>query len=234
LEQAVKNQILARNPAKGAVLPRQEHREKRVLTENETAVLLREAGERLYIPILLSLYTGMRRGEVLALTWARVQGNRITVTQSVEEGGAARFKAPKTKGSRRSITIPDFLMEELKAHKKMQDGSRLRAGSLWAGLDLVCPDERGRIQNPNTFTGEVSKLMRACGIDGATFHSLRHTHATQLMGMGFHPKVVQERLGHANIGITLDTYSHVSSGMQEEVARALGGVSNPVAVSARI
>lgn len=231
MEQAVKNGILARNPVKGAVIPRQEHKEKRVLSESERAVLLREAGEPLYMPILLSLYTGMRRGEVLALKWSRVQGDRISVMQSVEEGGAARLKETKTRKSRRTITIPGFLVDALKVHKVKQDEKRLAAGSVWENLDLVCPDDMGRILNPTVFTQQISKLMRDCGIDGATFHSLRHTHATMLMGMGFNPKVVQERLGHSTIGMTMDTYSHVSSGMQDDVARVLGSVSNPVAVS---
>jgi len=233
MEQAVKNQILARNPVKGAVLPRQEHHEKRVLTESEIQVLLREAPDTLYTPILLSLYTGMRRGEVLALKWARVKGDRISVMQSVEEGGPIRFKEPKTRRSRRTITIPDFLVDALKTHRAKQDEKRLAAGSIWAGLDLVFCDDMGRILNPTVFTQQVSKLMRDCGIDGATFHSLRHTHATQLMEMGINPRVVQERLGHNKIDLTLGTYSHVSTGMQDDVARALGGVSNPVAVSGK-
>lgn len=220
-ERAVKLQILGRNPCIGVVKPRQEKSKRRALSDREIDVLLREAPQDLYTPILLSLYTGLRRGEILALQWANVHEDRLVVTQSVEEGGKPRFKDPKTKGSKRTVTLPSFVAAELQVHKRIQDAERLRLGPVWEDLDLVCPDPRGRIMSPNSLSLRVTKLMRSLGIKDVTYHCLRHTHATQLMSMGFNPKIVQERLGHSTISQTMDTYSHVSSGMQDEVARTL-------------
>jgi integrase len=217
--QAVKLQVLGRNPVSGVVRPRAAVAKPKALTEAQTAILLREAtGTSLYLPIVLALNTGMRRGEILGLTWANVRGDRIEVVQSVEEGG--QLKEPKTKGSRRSIVVPGHVVTALREHLCRQNADKLAAGVKWVNLNLVFPNGYGSIWNPNSFTNAITKLLLVCGIEG-TFHSLRHTHATRLMEMGVNPKVVQERLGHSNISQTMDTYSHVSVGMQEEVARAL-------------
>lgn len=220
-EQAVKLELIARNPIHNVIVPRQETHEVRALTDKECEILLREAqGTALRMPLLLALNTGMRRGEILALRWDRIREDRIEIVGSVEEGIPPKVKEPKTKSSRRTVTIPNFVVVALKNHRLEQDVERLRSGADWHDLGLVFPDRRGHLQHPTSFSIAMVRLFKRCGVD-ASFHATRHTHATELMRLGFSPKVVQERLGHSSITLTMDTYSHVSAGMQEQVAEAL-------------
>ena len=90
--------------------------------------------------------------------------------------------------------------------------------------DLVCPNPRGQLWNPDNLSSDFCKFLRRHDLTRIPFHGLRHTHATTLLRMNTHPKIVSERLGHTNIGITLDTYSHVLPGMQREAADKLDDV----------
>ena len=97
---------------------------------------------------------------------------------------------------------------------------RLRSGDAYRDLGLVFASVDGRVWNPSTFSSSFYRLARKADLQGLRFHDLRHSHATQLFKLGVHPKIVSERLGHASIGITLDTYSHVLPSMQQDAADA--------------
>lgn len=221
LRQAVKWQLLARNPADAVEPPRPRRMEMRALTETETVWLLDAAeGTRLYLPILLAVTTGMHRGEILALRWKDVDlaGNRLSISQSLEETrGVLRFKQPKTAKGRRMITLPPITTEALVAHHAAQAKERGLLGEGYKLFDLVLAREDGSIWKPESFTALYFNFVRRIGLK-VRFHDLRHTHASQLLRAGISPKVVSERLGHSTIGITLDVYSHVLPGMQEEAA----------------
>ncbi len=193
----------------------------RALDETQTAWLLTLAeGTRLYMPLLLAVATGMRRGEVLGLRWEDVDllFCTLAVRQAVEQTKAGlRFKEPKNQRAR-TIAPSSFVVAALKCHKEQQDKLREILGSDYKDLGLVCPMEDGEVWKPNSFTPAVSKFIGRARLKGVRFHDLRHSHATQLLKQGVHPKVVSERLGHSSVQVTLDTYSHVLPGMKEAAA----------------
>jgi integrase len=223
LKQAVKWQLLARNPAEAVEPPKPSHHEMVVLDGEQIAELLDSVTDTpFHIPVLLAVTTGMRRGEILALRWSDVDLERgtLAVTQTLEKSRRAglQFKPPKTKRSRRNITLPPITVDMLRSHRTAQAQLFLRLGRGWNRADLVCTKVDGGPINPNTLTSGFASLVRRTDIPAITFHGLRHTHATHLFQAGVHPKVAQERLGHSTVAVTLDLYSHVMPGMQEDAA----------------
>ena len=229
LRDAVRLQYIAVNPADGVEVPRIAGLKKpiRVLTEEQTAALLRRAqGTRLHLPILVAVTSGLRRGELLALRWSDVdlEDGVLRVEQSIEETGQGlRFKPPKTAKGRRRLPLPALTVEALRRHRVAQDKQRLLLGGVYqTEPDLVFAGPDGRPWFPSNFERTwrtfKNKLPDELQI---RFHDLRHTHASQLLAQGVHAKIVSERLGHASIGITLDTYSHLLPGLQEEAVKQL-------------
>jgi integrase len=170
----------------------------------------------------------MRRGEILALRWknvdfARNAGCVVRVTASLEQtkAGGLRFKPTKTDKAR-AVTLPAFAVDELRRLKREQAEELLALGVRQSGDTLVCPRWDGRPCQPRSLTHEFTRLVRRVGdIPRVRFHDLRHSHATQLLAAGIHPKVAQERLGHSSISTTMDLYSHVTDTMQDEAAARL-------------
>ena len=221
LQRTIKWRLLIRNPADAAEPPRPEKKEIQALDESQTAALLAKAeGSRFYGPILIAVTCGVRRGELLALRWqdADLSARKISVMQSLETTrDGIRFKPPKTARGRRSIALPQIAVDALRKHRAEQNKERLLFGKDYQdnGLIFAMPD--GSPWAPDKFTSSYVSFTRRVGLK-VRFHDLRHSHATQLLRQGIHPKIVSERLGHSTIGITLDTYSHVLPGMQEEAA----------------
>jgi integrase len=188
-----------------------------------------------YWPVLLALATGLRRGEALALRWKNVDLDRgvIRVVESLEQTKAGlRFKAPKTDRAR-SVTLPAFAIQELRRMRKEQAENLLRLGIRQNEATLLCGRQDGEPLQPQSLTHEFQRFVaRVNNIPRVRFHDLRHTHATQLLAAGVHPKIAQERLGHSTVKTTLDLYSHVTATMQEDAAArvdaALGGAINRV------
>ncbi len=221
LRQAVRLQLIQRNPCDAVDPPRPVRHEMQTLDYGQSAALLKAAeGGRHYLPILLALTTGMRRGEVLGLRWRDVdlEHDVLSVTQTLEQTkeGIA-FKAPKTPRSRRSIELTETTILALRAHRARQAEEKLRAGRAWQDHGLVCARELGEPMIPRDLT---KAFQRLCKREGLTlrFHDLRHTHLTHLMAEGTHPKIASERAGHSSVAITLDLYSHVIPGMQRDAA----------------
>lgn len=230
LKQAVKWQLLIRNPADAVQAPRPVSIEMQVLSEDESADLLLAAENTiLYLPVLLALTTGMRRGEVLGLRWQDVglDAEKLVVQQSLEEiRGGLNFKRPKTEKSRRTLPLPALVASELRRHLEAQKETAKDLGAMYQDNGLVFCREDGRPWSPGGFSREFAELVRVTKIPKVRFHDLRHTHATQLFGQNVHPKMVSERLGHSTVGITLNTYTHVIPGMQEEVSVMVGTQMN--------
>jgi len=114
-----------------------------------------------------------------------------------------------------------IMIEALDQHRKAQFAQRKAIGATYQDEDLVCAQEDGSIWKPDTLTTGFRRLAKKAGLKGIRLHDLRHSHATQLLMQGVHPKVVSERLGHSTVGITLDIYSHVLPGLQEDAAKKL-------------
>jgi integrase len=123
---------------------------------------------------------------------------------------------PKTQKSRRSVLVAPFALEALKEHRIRQLETKLKAGSNWQEHDYVFCTLHGTHLNPNHIVDEFKKLLKQADLPNIRFHDLRHSAATLLLSLGVHPKVVQELLGHTQIGITMDVYSHVLPGMQQD------------------
>lgn len=131
---------------------------------------------------------------------------------------------PKTQKSRRSVLVAPFALEALKEHRIRQLETKLKAGSNWQEHDYVFCTLHGTHLNPNHIVDEFKKLLKQAGLPNIRFHDLRHSAATLLLSLGVHPKVVQELLGHTQIGITMDVYSHVLPGMQQDAMGKLNEV----------
>jgi integrase len=227
LGRAVEQQVIARNPADVLArhLPKVERREMMTLSAEQAARLLEAIKRnRVYWPVLIALSTGMRRGEILALRWKNIDLDRgvVRVVESLEQTKAAlRFKTPKTEKPR-AVTLPSFVVEELRRLKRQQAEELLALGVRQSGETLACGRHDGEPMPPRSLTHEFAKVAgRVKGVPRVRFHDLRHSHATQLLTAGVHPKVAQERLGHSTITTTLDLYSHVTETMQVDAAAKL-------------
>jgi integrase len=198
-----------------------------VLTPAQARTLLAAAaGDRLEALYMLALTTGMRQGELLALTWANVDLDTgalmVTATVQYAAGGGFTFLPPKTKRSRRKIALPAAAVAALRKHKARQISERARVGSAWDDLDLVFPNACGRpLDGTNVLRQQLQPLLRRAGLPPIRFHDLRHTAATLPLRKGVNPKIVSELLGHSSVSITLDIYSHVLPDMQEQAAAAM-------------
>ncbi|MBS4195150.1 site-specific integrase [Lederbergia citri] len=191
-------------------------------TEKECNILLDSIeGERFYILYLLAIYTGMRRGEILGLRWkdCDFRNNTISIRQTiVEVSGKAVFAAPKSKSSSRVIAIPNYVVERLLKHKENQEVEKSRLLNAYQDHDLVNCTIDGKPWIPRNVLRQFYTLIRNADLTKIRFHDLRHTHATLMLKNDVHPKIVQERLGHGNIAITLNTYSHVLPHLQMDAA----------------
>jgi integrase len=223
----VEQQVIARNPAEvlSRRLPKVDRKELTTLTAEQSAWLLEAISHsRVYWPTLIALATGMRRGEILALRWRNVDLDRGTlrVMESLEQTKTGlRFKAPKNEKVR-AITLPAFTIDEMRRLKRQQAEELLTLGVRQTGDTLVCGRADGEPHAPLSLTYEFTRLVgRMKDLPRVRFHDLRHSHATQLLASGVHPKIAQERLGHSTIATTLDLYSHVSDTMQEDAAQRL-------------
>jgi integrase len=226
LQTAVRWNLIARNTCDLVSPPRRKRFEIQPLSMQQIRqFLIVTHGHRLEALFILALATGMRRGELLALKWQDLDLERgtlqvrriLTRIPSKLPGKGFEEAEPKTDKGRRSIVLPPFTVEALKGHQLRQLEAKLKAGPAWQDHDYVFCTSIGTHLNPTRDVLDVLKsLLEKAGLPDIRFHDLRHSSATMLLGMKVHPKIVQEILGHSQIAITLDIYSHVLPTMQEE------------------
>lgn len=197
-----------------------------VLSAAEARAILQKLSSRSIYPLAsLALATGMRRGELCALRWQDVDLDRakLRVEQSLEQTGVGlRFKAPKTRHGRRTISLPPSAVAELRAYRKAQQEQRLLLGMGKAAADtLVFATWDGTPRSPNALTKEWTVAMRGLGIPNLTLHSLRHTHASHLIAAGMDVLTVSRRLGHGSPNVTLSVYGHLFSNTDDQAARIM-------------
>jgi len=228
LKNAVKAGLLYRNVAEAVDAPKIQRREMRTMTETDLHVFLEMARDTEYYSLFYTLlFTGMRRNEVLALRWADVDLLlcQLSVTRSMQylpsetPGNRITFKQPKTVKSRRLIALSPSTVAVLREHREAQNIIKKEIDLLpLTDNELVFSHSDGSPLLPDSVTHAWVKLAKRCGLKGIRLHDARHTHASLLLKQGVHPKIVQERLGHAGIAITLDLYSHVAPGLQQAAA----------------
>ncbi len=224
LSHAMKMGLIARNVAELVSPPRPQRAKMATLSPEDISLFLDAARETPYYVFFCTLlYTGLRRGEALALKWRNVDLDlaNIYVAETAYKlsNGEYIIKEPKTAHSRRTVALTPSLALLLRKHKNDQEELWLRLGRILTENDFVFCHIDGRPLNPNAVTRAFIKLIKKSRLPHIRLHDLRHTHATLMLKAGVHPKVVSERLGHAGIGITLDTYSHVLPGLQEAAAK---------------
>jgi integrase len=194
------------------------------------AVLAKLEGRSIYPILVTALATGMRRGEFLALRWRDVDldGAVLRVEQSLEQTKAGlRFKSPKTKHGRRSISLPPSAVAVLREHWRAQQELRLKLGVGKAPADtLVFPTWDGKPRSPNAFTKEWTVAVKAAGMPAVTLHSLRHTHASHLIAEGHDVLTISRRLGHGSPTITLGVYGHLFPSTDDRVASSIEAMFN--------
>jgi len=226
LQQAVKWQILPRNPADAVTPPRPVRREMRVLDPKEIARLMDTCDDDdLRTLIFVALSTGLREGELLALRWSDVdlkEGHlQVTRTLHYLTNKGLQFGEPKTRRSRRRVALSKETARVLAMHRTRQLERRLLLGSAYADNDLIFATEVGEPVKPYSISPRFKRVVRKAKLGQMRFHDLRHTSASLLLAAGIHPKVVSERLGHSTVNLTLDTYSHVLPGLQEQAAQSM-------------
>jgi integrase len=216
LDAAVESGLIGRSPCRGVKLPRIEtSAEIRFLDAAEISLLAGTIDSRYSAMVLAAAYTGLRFSELRALRVDRFDALRRTirvVASVVESRGQFYFEEPKSEASRRTVRVPPFLVEVLAAHLATHsDGSGLIFSAPSGG-----PIRRSNFRRRIWLPAVEASVGRPC-----TFHDLRHSHAALLIAQGEHPKVIQERLGHASIKTTLDTYGHLLEGLDEAAADRL-------------
>ena len=220
LQQAVKWDELARNPAVNVDPPKVSRAPMQTYDLLQTADLLAASrGRRVFVPILLAVLCGMRRGEIAALRWRNIDliAAQLAVVQSAEQTKVGvRYKEPKS-GRARTIALSATVVAELRTRRLEQAQELLRLGRRLGDDDFVVAQPDGSPLQPHSIGQEwVRFLAGQPNLPRIRFHDLRHEHATHLLASGVHPKVASERLGHSKVGITLDTYSHVLPNMQAD------------------
>jgi integrase len=221
LQQAVRWQMLARNPTDAVEAPKIERKQMMALDASGTAALLEAARKtNLFMPILLGVLCGLRRGEITALRWRSVDLKRgeLSIIASTEQTKRGVREKPPKSGRGRSVALPSLAVDELRQHRVKQAEDLLKLGvRLTDDHHVVMRGDAMPLQ-PRSVTHMFEVLLRQRGLTRMRFHDLRHSHATHLLANGVHPKIAQERLGHSSIAITLDLYSHVLPGMQADAA----------------
>lgn len=227
LSQGLRWGLVHRNVSDLVDPPRMARHEMQTLSQEQARTLLEAAeGERLEALYHLALTTGIRQGELLALRWRDVDLGaatlqvRATLTRA---SGEFVLAEPKTRRSGRTVLLTAGAVEALRSHRARQNEERLRLGSEWDDRwDLVFANEVGRpIEAGNLLRRSFWPLLQRAGLPRIRFHDLRHSAATLLLSRNVHPKIVSEMLGHSQIGVTLDRYSHVVPTMQRAATEAM-------------
>ena len=223
LKMALKSGQINRNPADAVTPPRPQRSEIHTMTEDDLNTFLETAQKTPYYVLFYeALFTGMRRSELLALRWSDLDlllcQARVTRSLHHLRTGEIVFRATKTAKARRMVSLPPSAALLLQEHRDKQEAQRAMLGMSLKEDDLVFSNFEGKPLLPDTISHAWTKLVKRIGLKGIRLHDARHTHASLLLKQSVHPKIVQERLGHATISTTLDLYSHISPGLQETAA----------------
>ena len=227
LGQAVKNQVIGRNPCVAVNKPKKTRTEFTPWTQQQTNLFLKSVKESRLFPLYLVAWgAGLRRSEILGLQWPDIDLKKGSLTVNrvlVKVTGTPpyKFQDPKTKRSRRTIPLPAPVVKELKAWKTVQTAEKLAYNGPYNTLNLVFTNEAGQPINPDFVSRQFNKDLTDAALTPIRFHDLRHGHATMLLEMGENLKVISDRLGHSTIQMTADTYAHVAEKMQRSASDKL-------------
>ncbi|MCC7085164.1 MAG: site-specific integrase [Pirellulales bacterium] len=233
LKIAVKWGLIPRNAAHSVEPPRVPATDIHQLDPEQVGTLLDAArGDRLEALYVLAISSGMRLGELFALQWADIdlKAGAVMVRHTLTEiNGKLTLTEPKSAKGRRRIDLPAMAITALHEHRKRQlaDG---HGGGPW----VFCNRSGGPLRKSHFQEQKFYPLLKSAGLPRMRFHDLRHTAASLLLALGVHPKVVQERLGHSQISVTMDVYSHVMPTMQREAAGQLDSLLEATKAKAKV
>ena len=238
LKKAVLLRMIPYNPCEGTALPKLKRYQGKVYTPEQIQQVLSIAeNTTMYLPLVLALLTGMRRGEICALKWQnidfkkkqihicenRVHGDRTQGVQTVIE------KAPKSEASNRTIPMSPELTGILSAARLRYYNEAAEYGPAFRDLGYVLHNENGTPYHPDSLTTKWRRFVEANELPSIRFHDLRHSNATVLISAGVSAKTVQKLLGHSDISITLNTYTHVLPSMEQSAVETLDSIIFPKA-----
>ena len=223
LSHALKWGLVSKNVTLAVDPPKPPRPEARALDGDDAQYILTSAQGTIWHPIFhLALYTGMRRGEILGLRWKDVDLNLsvLYIAQAMQQldDGRVIIQEPKTPNSRRSVALSPVAAISLRSHRERQEVDFLTVERPFTPQTLVFERADGTTPVPDSVTHAFTRYAQKAGVHGVHLHNLRHTHASLMLKAGVHPKIVSERLGHSSVAFTLDTYSHVTPGLQEAAA----------------
>jgi len=229
LQHAVKWGLIQRNPSDAVSPPKAQKPEIQTWDEYEIRCFLDATKDSAYYPIFyLALFTGLRRSELLALRWQDMDSlyYQLYVSRSMHhlKTGEIVFRQPKSAKGNRTVALSPSTLEMLREYHQKQEAEAILLGKSVTENDLLFCHPDGSPLLPGTISHAWDKAVRRAGLRVIRLHDARHTHASYMLKQGIHPKVVQERLGHSSIQVTLDTYSHVAPGIQEKAAARLDDI----------
>ncbi|MFC2122744.1 tyrosine-type recombinase/integrase [Bacteroidota bacterium] len=228
LKYAVKQGYLGRNPAELVDPPKPRDKVMRALTQAEVETLLDRVKDNRYYPVIYTaLSTGLRQAELLGLRWRDIDLNMTSISVSqvlYKRHGIYEFKEPKTSHSRRRVAMTPKLALFLRDYRAEQDNIYLELGQILSPDNLVFGTPEGKPFNPSVLSHDFGRMVKRIGLEGVRFHDLRHTFASLMLLRGAKPKVISEALGHASVAFTMDVYSHIIEGMQEDAMALLDEV----------
>lgn len=227
LSNAVREELVSRNAAKLVKMSNPEYDIGAGLDPIAARAFLRKiSDDRLYALYLCAVVLGMRRSELLGLTWDAVDldGGRLVVRQALTwVHGRAEIQPPKSRASRRVIPLPDLVVDALRVHRKQQDAERDEASGSWEESGFVFATRQGRLMSPYTLTKYWHDVRAAAGLGTLRFHDLRHTAVSLLLALGVPPHVVREIAGHSDIKVTMMVYAHGNIAEKAAALTQLGG-----------
>ena len=235
IEQAVKEGILGKNPAHGAILPRQSNKEMGVLTEQQVTQFLITANQSRYRSLYhLAIVTGMRQSELLGLKWADIDWIKgsIKVRRQAQtiRGQGIVFLEPKTRASIRSIVVGEGVLQELGEHRYQQQKTIQFADSNWQDFDLIFCTKKGTPISQRNLLRDFHRVLEKAGLQRIRFHDLRHTAASLMINHGVPIVVVSKILGHSKPSVTLNIYAHCITELQSEAAKIMEEITTSIPI----
>jgi len=236
LNHALKLGLTYRNVADSVTRPKVVRKEMKTLNDYQVRQLIQVAeSEQMRLLLWVAVVTGLRQGELLGLKWSDLDwtSRRIQVQRQVQrrKGDGLVFCEPKSASGRRVIVLGKSTIEKLREYKNNQLKERILLGEKWQDYDLIFPSPIGTPFDPSNVLKAYKDCLKRAGLPNLRFHDLRHSAATLMLQQGVNPKIVSERLGHSDISLTLNTYSHVLPPMQEEAAEKMDDLLTLIEVS---
>jgi integrase len=228
LKYAVRQGYLGRNPAEFVDPPSPQKKAMRTLTQAEVEVLFDTAADNHYYPVIYTaVSTGLRQAELLGLRWRDIDLDMLSISVSqvlYKRHGVCQFKEPKTSHSRRRVAMTPKLALFLRDYRTERESLYRQSGKELTLDSLVFGSPEGESLDPSVLSHDFHRIVKRAGLEHVRFHDLRHTFASLMLLRGAKPKVISEALGHSSVAFTMDTYSHIIEGMQEDAMALLDEV----------